>query len=341
MNKALHRARNGAALVGAILVVSPLAFHWITKKPLLESVYWTVITITGVGYSQDVDTTIGPARQLLSISVILVGMLAVAYTLGMMIQAIVEGQLDLAMGARRMNKDIQNQKGHVIICGFGRIGQTLSHRLVQHGISFVVIDPSQEALDEARDHNYLLVEGDAASEEILLEAGLACASTIVIALPSDAENVFITLTARNLNPDVTILARGEHPHTEKKLLQAGANHIVLPAVSGAERMAEIIVTPVPTSPPPSVESAVEDDAELEEIRVEADSTLIGSNVREVECQTQLMIVVLKRADGQILLNPDGGVEFSVGDSVIVMGSIEHIEALGNRSLAQQPEVAAV
>ena len=134
MNEALGRARRGALIVGCVFVFSILAFHLWFRKPVLEAIYWTVITIAGVGYSQSVDQEVGEARQFLSIVVIVVGMVAVAYTLVMLIQAIVEGQLDKAMGAKRMQKEIDKLKDHVIVCGFGRIGQNLAHRLARHAV---------------------------------------------------------------------------------------------------------------------------------------------------------------------------------------------------------------
>ncbi|NOZ40556.1 MAG: potassium channel protein, partial [Planctomycetes bacterium] len=222
MNEALRRARRGALVLGCVFVWSILSFHWLFKKPLLESIYWTVITIAGVGYSQSVGDEVPETRQFLSIVVILVGMLTMAYTLGMFIQAIVEGQLDQAMGAKRMKKEISKLKDHVIICGFGRIGQNLAHRLARHGLSFIVIDPCTETIAEAKTHGYLCLEADATDEEVLCSAGLDRASTIVFGIQSDPDNVFLTLTVRNMNPDITIIARGEHPRTEKKLLQAGA-----------------------------------------------------------------------------------------------------------------------
>jgi len=222
MNAALERARRGALLLGCVVVFSILSFHLWFEKSLLESTYWTVITIAGVGYSQSVDQEIGDARQFLSIVVIFFGMMAMAYTVGMLIQAIVEGQLDKVLGDKRMTKVIDKLKGHVIICGFGRIGQNLSHRLARHRVPFVVIDPCVESIAEAKSHEFLFLEGDATDEAVLQSAGIERAATLVIALQNDSNNVFLTLTARNMNPELRIIARGEHPRTEKKLFQAGA-----------------------------------------------------------------------------------------------------------------------
>ena len=328
MNPALWRARKGAVVLGTLFLVAILTHNYLHPESLLDSIYWTVITVFGVGYSELPDPTLDVPRKWLTIGVILVGMMAVGYTLGMMIQAIVEGQLDRAMGERRMNKELRKLRGHVIICGYGRIGQNLTHRLARHRVPFVVIDSCAESVLDLKSHEYLHIEGDATDEEILQMAGIGRASTIVIALSCDADNVFLTLTAKNLNPDAEIIARGELPRTEKKLLQAGATQVVLPAVIGAERMADIIVRPEASNLLRCVghESGV--NAELEEFKFTADSAYVGRTVREAEEQpstTGVMIVALKKADGEHIFNPKDDVVIETGDVAILMGPEADIE----------------
>ena len=328
MNPALWRARKGALALGGLFIFSILGHNYLNNETLLDSIYWTVITVFGVGYSEVVEPSLTVADQWLTVSVILVGMMAVAYTLGMMIQAIVEGQFDQALGERRMTRELAKLNKHVIICGFGRIGQNLAHRLARHRVPFVVIDASGDLVTEIKAHNYLHLEGDATDEEILKLAGLERAATIVIALSSDADNVFLTLTAHNLNPEAEIIARGEHPRTEKKLLQAGANQVVLPAVIGAERMADIIVRPEASNLLRCVghESGV--NAELEEFEFTADSAYAGRTVRDAEdlpATRGVMIVALKKADGEHLFNPKDEEVIEPGDVAILMGPEADIE----------------
>ena len=342
MNEALGRARRGALVLGCVIVWSILSFHWLFKKPLLESIYWTVITIAGVGYSQSVDATVPAARQFLSIVVILVGMLAMAYTLGMLIQAIVEGQLDKAMGEKRMKKEISKLKDHVIVCGFGRIGQNLAHRLARHRVPFLVIDPCTESIAEAKNHGYVCLEADATDEDVLRSAGLDRASTIVFGIQSDPDNVFLTLTVRNLNPDITIVARGEHPRTEKKLLQAGANQVVMPAIIGAERIADIIVRPETSDLLRRVGHESGLNAELEEFKLTAESPSLGHTVREAEEKfEQLMIIAVRRADGETIFNPKDNEALCIGDVVIVMGPEADIEQFYETCVASQPDAVLV
>jgi len=325
MNAALERARRGALILGCVVVFSIFSFHLWFEKSLLESTYWTVITITGVGYSQGVDQEVGDARQFLSIVVILFGMMAMAYTVGMLIQAIVEGQLDKALGDKRMTKVIDKLKGHVIICGFGRIGQNLAHRLARHRVPFLVIDPCAESIAEAKSHEFLFLEGDATDEAALRSAGIERAATLVIALQNDSNNVFLTLTARNMNPELRIIARGEHPRTEKKLFQAGANDVVMPAVIGAERVADMIVRPEASDLLRCVGHESGLNADLEEFTFTAESAYVGRTVREAEEKFQLMIVAVRRADGETIFNPRDDERLLTGDIAVVMGPEADIE----------------
>ncbi len=339
MNPALNRARRGALILGFVCIGSIVSYHLWFDKPLLESIYWTVITVAGVGYSQTPEPDVNAARQFLSIIVIVVGMVSMAYTLAMFIQAIVEGQIDQALGANRMLKRIEKLENHVIICGFGRVGQNLSHRLARHNVPFLIVDPSAECLAEARAHKFLTLEGLATEEDVLRAAGIERAKTIVISVSSDAESVFLTLTARNMNPNIHILARGEHPHTEKKLLQAGANEVILPAVIGAERMAEKIVSPTEAEPFSFCDQRSGLNAEVEEFQFTPESPFVGQTVGEAEALHQAMIVILRKSSGEMCFNPSQEEIFSAGDSVVVMGPEADLEMFYETCIAASKELA--
>lgn len=341
MNEALVRARKGAFVLGCVFVWSVLSFHWLFKKPLLESIYWTVITIAGVGYSQSVDVEVPPMRQFISIVVILVGMVTVAYTLGMLIQAIVEGQLDKVMGDKRMQKEISKLQDHVIVCGFGRIGQNLSRRLARHRMPFVVLDPCPEKIAEAKTLGYLCLEADATDEDVLVAVGLDRASTIVFGIQSDPDNVFLTLTVRNLNPDIKIVARGEDPRTEKKLLQAGASQVVMPAIIGAERIADMIVRPEASDLLRCIGHESGLNAELEEFKFTADSPFVGRCVRDAEEQGQLMIIAVRRTDGETIFNPKDDERLCTGDVVILMGPEADVEQFYTTCVAPREKEAVL
>ncbi len=326
MNIAWRRVRRGATLVGAVLCLAVVSHHWLTDAPWLQSAYWTVITLSGVGYTQETPESVGPARQIQTIAIILVGMLAVGYTLGMLFQLLMEGQLERLRGVRRMKRQIDQLNGHVIVCGFGRMGRNLSARLAQKKLPFVVVDSHAEIVAEAMAMEYLAMEGDATDEEVLQSVGIERAKTIVTALRSDADNVFLTLTARNLNADLRILARGEQASTEKKLHQAGANHVVMPSVIGAQRVADMIVKPHAAALMYRVADHSSLSADLEELTVATGNRLIGQSIREADPsrQFQLLIVAIRRADGELTLNPDADLQFAAGDTLIVLGEMENI-----------------
>jgi len=220
-----------------------------------------------------------------------------------------------------MKKEIDRLKGHTIICGFGRIGQHLAHRLTEHDVPFVVIDPCKEAMNEALGYDYCFIHGDATEEEVLESAGIQRAETIVFALQSDADNVFLTLTARNMKSDLKIIARGEHLNTEKKLFQAGADQVVLPAVIGAERMSDIIAKPNSSQLLRCIGHETGLNADIDEFVLSKDDWLVGYSVgdEQVQQRLRLLIVAIRRAEGETLFNPTDDTEFRAGDTVIAMG----------------------
>ena len=328
---ALTRVRRGLLVIGMLLVIAIVGHNVLHRTTWLESIFWAVITISTVGYSYETPSDIGPAEQLLAVSVIIFGTVAVAFTLGVFLQAVIEGQIEQAMGVRRMTRQIEKIEDHVIICGFGRVGQNLAARLAGQNTMFVVVEMNAEAIAEAVSRQYLVIEGDATDEDVLRSAGIERAKTVVVALQTDADNVFLTLTARNMNPNLRILARGEMAGTERKLRQAGANEVVLPAVIGAHRIADLIVRPHAADllhRVGDVDGSFE--AVLAEIEIPLGSSLAGRTIREAGTHEQhrLLIVSIRRADGKEIFNPHGDHKFEEGDTLIA--KTEHIPALVER-----------
>jgi voltage-gated potassium channel len=209
----------------------------------------------------------------------------------------------------------------VILCGFGRIGQILAQELSAKNRAFVVIDSSAEALAEAQNAGCLVLLGDATEEAVLQSAGVERARTVVTALPNDAANVFITLTSRNLNRGLQIIARGEYQTTEKKLLQAGADRVVLPAAIGALRMAAMITRPSTIELLELVSGQSVLDVEVDEIVVTAASPLVGKALADAQTRSRsgLLVVAVKKSDGAMTFNPGADLVFAAGDRIIVMG----------------------
>ena len=244
-----------------------------------------------------------------------------------------EGEINRALGMRRTRKEIDRLSGHVVICGFGRMGETVAGELARHKTPFVIIEHDAERISEAADLNYLDLADDATEEDALLHAGVARAKTLVTTLPRDADNVFITLTARNLNPNLMIIARGEFRSTEKKLIQAGADRVVLPATTGALRMAAMITRPSAVELIEVVAGRHIAEVEVDELVIPEGSPLVGTTVSESETRRRhgLLIVAFRRPatpespGGQLQFNPGGDAVFEAGDSLIVMGRPEDID----------------
>jgi len=324
MTDPLTKVRRGAMVLAGFSVVAVAAHVWLTGRSCLESVYWFVITISTVGYGE--KSSESPPVMAFTVFAILVGVSLAAYVFGNFLQLLAQGAIERALGVRRMHRDIDQLYNHTIVCGFGRVGKTLSEELAGRKIPFVVIEHETEIVAEAADTGYLFLTGDATDEDTLLEAGVKRASSLIVALRSDADNVFLTLTARNLNPRLRIIARGELPTTEKKLLQAGADRVVMPAVLGARRMAAMVSHPHTAELIDLVTDHRALNATLEELQIPEESPWAGKSIREAgRIKHRLLIVALRRADGGMVFSPEADLVVQPGDTAIVMGKSEDIQ----------------
>ncbi|MCH7729129.1 MAG: potassium channel protein [Planctomycetes bacterium] len=324
MKTPLERIRLGAFFLAAVVILAVLGYLLAGYK-VWEAIWIVVVTLSSVGFAEKSSQSI--SVQLLTIGLILFGVTAAIYTIGGFIQMVTEGEIDRVIGHRRMTRDIGKMKEHVIICGFGTVGQLLTSSLEQQAQPFVVVDSDNEKLEEARTLGYLCVDGDATEEVTLLAAGVERAKSVITTLPNDAANVFITLTSRNLGPHLQIISRADHETTEKKLRQAGADRIVLPAVVSARQMVRMITHPSTVEMMEAVAASDNLDAELDEIVVAADSGLVGISVRETEAyrKHRLLVVAVKQSSGTMVFNPDADYKFQSKDIIILMGRNEDIE----------------
>ncbi|WP_346291923.1 potassium channel family protein [Sphaerothrix gracilis] len=310
-----------------LTVVLAVYGYMLAGWSLLDAVYMVVITIFGVGYGE-VHPLDSAKLRIFTILVIIAGVLSVAYIVGGFLQLVTEGELRKVFKNKRMTQEIQSLERHVIVCGYGRMGQMLSRRLWQEKQAFVVLDHDPERIAQAQESGYLVYQGNAADEGNLQAVGIHRAKALSTVLPDDASNVFITLTAREMNPSLVILARGKLPSTEKKLRLAGANHVVLPVAIGAIRMAHLITHPTAvdflsqTDKGASLNELLgELDIQLNELPIVANSSLIGGTIGDIEVRGRgtFIIVALRRATGEVLIHPSRETYLSQDDSVILMG----------------------
>lgn len=320
MKSPLVRLRVGLITLAAIVVLAVAGYCWIGRWSLLDSIYMVVTTLGMVGYRELGEMT--PQLKVFTILFIVFGLSTALYIMGGFIQMMAEGEINRALGLRRVTREIDRLSDHIILCGFGRTGEILARELRQQKRPFVVIDKDAELIAAAETAGYLTINDDATEEEVLLLAGVTRAKVVVTTLPSDADNVFITLTARDLNRDLQIIARGELRSTEKKLLQAGADRVVLPASTTAMRMAAMITRPSTIELIELVAGRHNTaEVQIDELCVPATSPLVGRTIRESDARARfgLLIVAVRRGDGSFIFNPDVGTAFQAQDAVIVMG----------------------
>jgi voltage-gated potassium channel len=320
-----RRITIGVTLLTITLFVAVVGYVMMGCAPL-DALYMVIITIFGVGYGE--FCPISNLQRIFTIFVIITGSSAAVYTVGGFVQMIIDGELNEALDHRRKAKDLASLSGHTIVCGYGRIGQVLAHKLSDADADFVIVDNSDERLISAEEHGYRVYQGNATNEDILLAAGIERARVLATVLPDDASNVFITLTARGLNPQLEIVARGEMPSTEKKLKLAGADHVVSPASISAMRMANLITHPstiqfLDQSDQRSRlnELLAQIDVQVDELTIPSQSQLVGKTVGDLEVRGKgtFIVVALRKANGEIVTHPDHDLPLVANDVVIVLG----------------------
>ncbi|TWT60427.1 Voltage-gated potassium channel Kch [Rubinisphaera italica] len=303
-----------------------------------DATYMTIITIFGVGYGE-VQPIESPSLRILTIAVIVAGYGAVIYTVGGFMQMLVDGEINKAIGARRMTRDIEKLNQHTIVCGFGRMGTILAKELAAAGQQFIIIDNNEQRLQLAKDLGYLILQGDASDEHMLSQAKINLASVLATVLSDDATNVFVTITAREMNPQVMIIARGENPRTEKKLLGCGANQVVLPTAIGASRVAHLILRPTAenllgdiTQQRNMNDEIGEIGLQFDELKVTASSPLKGKKLSEIEVRGNFgfLIVGIRSLTGQSTLNPSSDTILNEGDVVVILGHRDDIPQVAKR-----------
>lgn len=328
MQTPMNRIKVGMTVLLATFCIAT-AVYMLQGDGFIDATYMVVITLFSVGYGEigPVDT---PVARVFTMLVIVVGCSSVLYVSGGFIQMVMEGEIDKKLGDRKRAKEIEHLKEHTIICGFGRIGQIIARELKLSKHPFVILEQNEDRVQAALLREYLVIEGDATDERLLSEARVEHATTLATVLPNDAVNVFITLSARNMNPKLQIMARGEAPSTEKKLRQAGADQVVLPAAIGGLRIANMIVQPTTAHLLDNLEtkSGLNDDlnqlgVQLIEINVSKLSKYANNNVSYVETERNHphLVVAIRHGNGDITRHPEPSHVVKPDDTLVL---IEHV-----------------
>jgi voltage-gated potassium channel len=315
-----------AAILLAILVLGSLGFVWLEGWNFFDALYMTVTTLTTVGGGE--PRPLSPLGRAYNMVLILTGMGVLFYIVTSLARLVVEGEVRAALGKRKLATKIKKLQGHYIICGFGRIGEIIARSLTQVGVSLVVVESNPEHLSRLEGLGYHVVVGDATREETLLEAGIQRAKGLVAVVSSDAANVYITLTARSLNPRLFIMARAEERGAEQKLLRAGADKAESPYEMGGRKMVHTLLRPTVVT---FMELAMTEGVEwsMEEIAVGTTSPLLGLPLKDsgIRAKLDLIIVAIKRADGEMLFNPTPETPLLAGDTLIALGMRKNLDAL--------------
>lgn len=323
----LKRALIGLALLLIIILLGTLGYMLVEGWGFFDSLYMTVITLTTVGYGEVHPLT--RVGRSFTIGLIFLGMGLMLYVVGYIAQVIVEGQLREVLERRRLEKEIHKLKNHFIICGYGRIGGVIARELRQAKIPLVIIEDRPETIAHLERASYLYVVGDATQEEVLEMAGVHQARGLVAVVSSDADNVYIILTARTLNPDLLIVARAGEEGSEQKLLRAGADKVISPYVIGGCRMAQTILRPTVVNFIDIAMMGGAMDLALEEIPVGGTSEIVGLSLKDsgIRQKLELIIVAIKRADGQMIFNPKPDTQILLGDTLIALGPRVNLDRL--------------
>jgi voltage-gated potassium channel len=321
----LQRLIVGVCAFIAIVAIGVVGYAVIEGWSFLDSLYMTVITITTVGFAE--VHPLSQAGQIFSIFLIVGGVGGAIYALTGIMGYILEGQFGITMGRRRMKTKIAKLKGHFILCGYGRVGQAIAQVFSEEKTPFIIIDNDEETIASAEEAGYLCLHADATSDETLKEAGIERAHGLVAAVGSDADNTYITLSARGLCPDLFIEARCASNEAKDKLRRAGADRVISPHAIGGRRMAMLALRPAVVDFIDTVTYRPGRELQLENADVSSGSSLVSKTMEEARSQLGITVLAMRKQNGELIANPPGEEIIEEGDRLIVIGTKKRLAAL--------------
>ena len=333
MLKLPHRFVLPAAALVGVLALGTAGYVLIEGMSAVDAFYLTAVTVSTVGYGDIVPVT--RTGRLFTVVLIMTGVGTVLYLLTQLAELVIEGQLREVFGRSTMQREVEKLRGHVIVCGYGRFGKAVVEELMRSRSPLVILDSDAAKKDELAELAVPYFIGSALSDDALLEAGVERARAIVVATPSDSDNVFITLSARERNPRISIHARAESESGARRLRLAGAQQVISAYQIGGTRIAASILRPaVVDFLEISTLGRGEEDVALEEIRVAAGCAMVGRSVGALEKQSpRLRIVALKREAEPTRMTPDGTTRVNAGDYLVVIGERSSLEQLAQLAQA--------
>jgi len=327
-NECMHKSVTALIMLVVILSFGTFGYMFIEHSSFMDSLYMTMITISTIGYGEvfPLDTK----GRIFTMVLILVGVGFVMFMFSKITEAVVGGELRAIYGRLNMKKKVLGLTDHYIICGFGRIGRVICNLLKEADKPFVVIENDPDVIEELAELNYLFLDGEASSDDTLIQAGVERAKGLISVVSTDADNVYITLSARGLNNDLYIMARSSGTDGgETKLLRAGANRVISPYYIGACRMAQQILRPTVTDFIDLTVHSGELGLRMEELTVSDHGTIVNSTVKDsnIRRDYNLIVVAIKRDQGEMLFNPNPNSMILTNDTLIVLGDYTKIKEL--------------
>jgi len=319
-----------ALVIGLVLAMGTIGYVLIEGWEPLEALYMTVTTLATVGYGE--IHPLSTRGRIFTIGLIVVGVGGVLYLLTTMMQFVFEGHLGRNLERRRMERKIDQLRDHFILCGFGRVGRQVAHDFRESNVPFVIIDVNPQSLEAATEEGYLCVRGDAADDETLRRAGVDRARGLVTCVNSDADNIFVTLSARALSADLFIVARGNNDDAAPKLRRAGADRVVSPYSIGGRQMAMLAVRPAAVEFVDRVLGRADIDLLLEDVTLRDGSALVGKTVREVgrDVAPGVLILAIRRA-ANLITQPPEETDLRQGDELVAFGTSAQLQQLEHAS----------
>ena len=323
MTNPFRRVQIGLASLALVVVIGTVGYSLLGFAPL-EAFYETIVTVSTVGYG--FPDPIGTGVKIFTIVLILLGVGTALYTFTVTLELLMDGHMRELIRRRRMDRGIGRMTGHVVICGWGRVGREVARYLSNAGQQIVVVDRDAERLAAI---DYPTVIGDVTDDDTLLRAGIERAGTLIAALDSDEANLFVTVSSRSFNPSIHVIARARGASSEAKLLRVGADRVVNPQRLGGDRMAAFVTQPHVVD---FVDVVMHDGSlefRLEEVLIGADSPLAGETLRstKVHEQTGALVLAIRRPDGSFTPNPSPEDQLAAGDVLIGVGTAEQLAAL--------------
>jgi len=316
-----------ALLLSATVGIGTAGFFLIENYPLFDAFYMTVITITTVGYLE-----VHPLSQygrLFNSFLLLFGVSVMFYAIGIITQSVIELEFSAFFGKRRMKRTIENLRDHIVLCGFGRVGRGAAAELARSGHPFVVLDKDERRVERALRAGMLAVAADCTLDENLREAGVGRARGLIAALATDADNLFLILSAKSINPQLVVTSRVSEETSEPKLRRAGADALFMPYSVTGHRLAQAILRPHVFEFLDSTTGAMGLNIGIEQVLVRNDSPFASRSIRDLQLRRQLGVIVLaiRRATSQMVFNPPADTLIHGGDYLVVMGGPEELANL--------------